>query len=322
MLLFDYGSLQQDRCRPLVAAFIDELPRLCRWAATLRGAVPAGVACYKPPSSFPHGEYYLFDYLTMIGLPITMHASFPGEDRIVFVSGHALADVDTVRRLREHLRAGGSVLASAEFVLGMGRQDAIELFGLEGCGSVAEEGPAQTSGIWVDGVQHKLGATMEVAGLIRPAGAEVLASWGPDPRYAPYLTRKRHTRGSAMMMELWTQPLGGRTGVNVTRWVGLMDLPQEVLDPIRAALTEPLDLRISAPGRVGFYCFEGGPLAVCNYRNEPASVEVSSAPDSVLGAAENLAAEADGGIAVERTGADAVHISLPARSRTLLLPSR
>ena len=322
MLLFNYGCLQHEQYRPMAAAFVQELPRLRRWAESLLGAVPVGVACYKPPSSFPHGEYYVFDYLTMIGLPITMHTSFPSEARVAFVSGHALADRDTVGRLRKHVRAGGSVVASAEFVLGIGGQDAMELFGLEGRGSPAEEGPAQTTSIWVRGCRHKLGAPMEVAGLIRTAGAEVLASWGPDPRYAPYLTRKRHGHGSAMMMELWTQPLGGRTGVNMTRWVRFMDLPQEVLDTVRAAVTEPLGLRISAPGRVGLYCFEGGPLAVCNYRNEPASVEVVSAPGCVLGAIESLAAEPDSGIALERTGADVVHLSLPARSRVLLQPSR
>ena len=87
-------------------------------------------------------------------------------------------------------------------------------------------------------------------------------------------------------------------------------------------MTETLGIRISAPGRVGLYCFEGGPLAVCNYRNEPASVEVVSAPGCVLGAIESLAAEPDSGIALERTGADVVHLSLPARSRVLLQPSR
>lgn len=317
MLLFNYDSLHQDRHKPLLDALMVELPRLRRWAAALRGARPAGLACYKPPNSTSSGEFYVFDYLTMMGIPTTLHARFPGGARVVFLPGHALADPDALERARKHLAAGGSVLASAEFVVGIGADAAEELFGLRPRGSL-DEGPAQTGAIHLAGEAFGVDEPLEVAGVLEAAGAEVLLSWSGTARYAPFLTRKRHGPAAAMMLDCHTERLGGRTGVNMNRWVKLMDLAQPVLDCIRSAVTEPLGLEIRCPGRVGVYCFEGGPLGVCNYRNEPARVQLKVGDGSAIGAPDGLAGEDGSGAAIEAAGPDGIHVQLPPRSRVLL----
>jgi len=316
MLLFNYHSLQREQSKPLVRVLVGEMPRLRRWSAALRGARPAGLACYKPPNSSPRGEYYIFDYLTMIGIPTTMHAGFPEGARVVFLPGHALADADVLAKVRGHLAAGRAVLATAEFVLGLGSPDAEELFGLRPRGSL-DEGPAHAGQIWMDGQSHPLKEYLDVTGVLEVAGAEVLLSWSRSPKYAPYLTRKRHGAGAAMMLDTCTQSLAGRTGVNMTCWVGIMDLPQPVLDCIRSAATEPLGLAIRCPGRVGVYCFEGGPLAVCNYRNEPARVEIDAAAGSPPGPLDRLAPEPGSAAEIETHRPDGLTMNLPPRSRIL-----
>ena len=316
MLLFNYDSLQQDRHRPLLQALKQELPRLRRWSAALRGAKPLGLACYKPPNSTARGEFYVFDYMTMLGIPTTMHAGFPRNARVVFLPGHALADPDVLEKARGHIASGRAVLASAEFVLGLPSPEAEELFGLRPRGSL-DEGPVHTRQIRMAGEGFSVNKQLEVTGVLETAGAEVLLSWSPCDRYTPYLTRKRHGAGAAMMLDTCTQPLAGRTGVNMTRWVGMMDLPQAVLDCIRSAVTEALGLCIRCPGRVGVYCFEGGPLAVGNYRNEPAEVQINVADGSPLGALDGLAAEAGSGATIETPRPDGLKMQLPARSRII-----
>jgi len=317
VLLFNYASLHQDRYRPLLEALEGHWPRLRRWSAALGGARPAGVACYKPPNSFPRGEYYVFDYLTMMGLPTTMHATFPADAACVFCPGHALADPAAAERAREVIARGGTVLASAEFVRGLPAATAEDLFGLRPRGSL-DEGPALTEALHRDGKTLRLDGPLEVTGVLASAGADVLLAWAPEEQLAPLLTRKRHGAGAAIMLDTVTNALGGRTGVNITRWVPLTDLPAEALNCIRAAVGEALSLAIRGPGRVGVYAFAGRALAVCNYRNAPADVEVRVGPDSPVGPLDRLAPEPDSGATIRTRRGDLLALTLPARGRVLL----
>ena len=317
MLLFNYDSLHQPAHLPLAEAFKRELPQLRRWSAALRGARPTGLACYKPPNSTSASEYYIFDYLTMIGVPTTMHASFPSDRPVIFLPGHALADGEVLQKTRRHIASGGSVLSSAEFVLGLPSPEAKELFGLTPRGSLAE-GPAQAAYLRMGSEEFPARTHLPLTGVLEAVDAEVLLSWSRSDRYAPYFTRKRHGKASAMMLDTYTQALGGRTGVNMTQWVGIMDLAQPVLDCIRTAVGEAVGLAIRCPGRVGVYCFEGGPLAVCNYRNEPAEVEIQVASGSVLGSLDRLVPEDGSGAAVRTDRPDRLEVQLPPRSRVLL----
>lgn len=317
MLLFNYHSLQRAEHRPFVQALMRHMPRLRRWSAALGGATPAGLACYKPPNSQSRSEYYVFDYLTMLGIPTTMHASFPHGRRVVFLPGHALADPDVLEKTREHVGGGGSVLASGEFVLGLPAGAAEELVGLRPRGSL-DEGPAQTRQIHMGGEAFASDEHLQVTGVLEAADAGVLLSWAAERALAPYFTLKRHGSASAMMLDTYTNDLGGRTGVNVNRWVNIVDLPQPVLDCIRSAVGEPLGLEIRCPGRVGVYCFEGGPLAICNYRNDAADVAIEAGSDSILGPLGRLAAEEGSAATVEAGREDALKVHLPPRSRILL----
>ena len=157
-----------------------------------------------------------------------------------------------------------------------------------------------------------------MTGALQATDAEVLVSWGISDEHAPYFTSKRHGAGLAMMLDTYTAQLAGRAGVNLNRLVEMLEFPQEVLDPIRNTIIAPLGLTVRCPGRVGIYCFRDGPLAICNYRNEPAEVAISATPDSPLGALDRLVAEPDSGATIEEHLPDHLKLSLPARSRTLL----
>lgn len=330
MLLFNYDSLTQPQHAPLMPPLMANMPRLRQWAAALKDAQPAGLACYKPPSSFPRSEYYVFDYLTMIGLPITMHASFPRGRAVVFLSGHALADGDVLAKLKAQLAGGGSVVATAEFVAALPAAQMQSIFGLKPRPG-QQEGLAQTRSLYPCGitavppVQVRLEKPIEVNGLLEAAGAEVLIAWSPHRDLAPYLTRKRHGQAVAIMLDTVTEALPPRYGVNMSRWIPLMDVPQVALDRIRQVLLEPLGLEVRCPGRVGVYCFAGGPVAVCNYRNEPAVVELRAGQGSPRAAslrecpAADLRPEPGMEGLVRQPEAGLMRLEIPARGRLLLV---
>ena len=302
LLLFNFDSLQRPKDRPMLDSFIGHLPRLRKWATALGGAKPGGLACYRPPHTVSPGELYVFDYLTMIGIPVTLHAEFPEGARAVFLSGHALADPNVIDKLRDHLAAGRSVVASPQFVLGAG-DAAAELFGLKPRAGAAE-GPCLATSI------ERAAGDIDVHGCLDADGCEVLLTWRGDGTEGPFLTRKRHGDAAAVMLDIYTQSLSD--GGNMTCWPKVMDLPAEVLDCVRSAALEPLGLGFTAPGRVCLYCFEDGPVAVCNHRNEPAEVD-HEAPGNLSCNDQDLA-----GVTVSELPDDRIRIQLPPRTRVLL----
>ena len=314
MLLFNYDSLQRPQYRPMLDSLIGHMPRLRRWAAALGGCEPIGLAGYKPPHSVAAGELYVFDTLTMIGLPTTLHAHFPEGADALFLSGHALADADIVPKLRAHLDAGGSVLATAEFVRGIGARDAQELFGLVPIADAARE-PQQALAVEMDGEDFPVAAGLDVHGVLEAGDCEVLLAWRGADRGGPLLARKRHGRAAALMLDVYTQSLAD--GGNMTRWVTLMELAAPILDRIRAAALEPLALTVRAPGRVGVYCFQNGPIAVCNYRNDPAEIELEALDPDRASALDSLTPEQDAAALVDRAPGR-IKLRLPPRSRVLL----
>ena len=317
VILFNYGSLTHKGFDGLLDSLLGELPRVRRWAKSLQGATPAGVACYKPTQSDGRDEKYVCDYLALCGVPTTMHAKFPADAPIVFLPAHALADAEILPKLRKHLAAGRSVLATAQFVAGLDDATAEELFGLAPKIGL-DDGPTYSRRFHADGESFYTRHYINLTGRLKATDADVLVSWGIDPADSPYLTSKSHGQAAAMMLDAYTMHMPPRAGVNLGQNVRMADLHQGALDCLRRAITAPLNLEIRSPGRVGVYLFEGGPLALCNYRNEPAEIELKASPGCPLGSLSALTIETEANVTIHERGDDFLKLTLPARDRVLL----
>jgi len=315
ILLFCYPSLRGRNEEKLVEALRRHTPRLRRWSAALAGAAPIGIACYKPPHSEPQIDAYLLDYLVMIGLPVTLHATFPAEAKMVFLSEAALTDEAIADKLQSYLRSGGRVVATATFVRGLDKAAAREVFGLEPAG--AEPAMRATTSIRWAGRDIPLDTPMVLTGNLRVDSAEVLAAAGDDAKAKPFLTRFACGEGEALMLDVagaWMEADGG----NVKSEPPLLFLPQAVLDPLRDVVLAPLGLSVEAPASVGIYCFPPQALAVCNYRDELAQVRIRRVGEGMFGSLADLAGEAEAEGRVVRHDADGIELELPPRSRILL----
>ena len=110
IMLFCYGSLASPEFRAQVEAFaprrveFDALGKLVgNW-----GGIPA----YKPPSSEPGDESFLFDQVGMLAVPLLPTASFPEGARAAVFTVYALEDTEFVPRLVSFLKAGGTAFLS------------------------------------------------------------------------------------------------------------------------------------------------------------------------------------------------------------------
>lgn len=109
-LAFHYGSLVSPRYRAQAEALAAKRPELDALAklATEWGGIPA----YKPPSSDPYNEAYLFDQIGMLAFPLVPTAKFPEGARAALFTAHALHDVNFAPKLAKFLEAGGTAFVS------------------------------------------------------------------------------------------------------------------------------------------------------------------------------------------------------------------
>jgi hypothetical protein len=116
IVLFHYGSLvspQYQAQAETFAAHRSELESLAKLVGNFQG-----IASYKPPSSDPGDESYIFDQIGMLAIPLTPTARFPKGARAALFTEHALHDAGLVPELTEFLDAGGTALISS----GLGRR--------------------------------------------------------------------------------------------------------------------------------------------------------------------------------------------------------
>jgi hypothetical protein len=110
VFLFHYGSLISPEYRAqadALAARRNELERLAKFVENWQG-LPA----YKPPSSDPGSEPFIFDQVGMLAIPLAPTPTFPDSARAALFTVHSLADPEFVPKLTRFLNAGGTALAS------------------------------------------------------------------------------------------------------------------------------------------------------------------------------------------------------------------
>lgn len=110
VMLFHYGELDSDKYRPQAEALADHRQQL-NSLAELSGDWD-GIPAYKPPSSDPGNEPYIFDQIGMLGIPLLPTAHFPAKARAALFTAHALDDTGFVAELDKFLQDGGTAFVS------------------------------------------------------------------------------------------------------------------------------------------------------------------------------------------------------------------
>jgi hypothetical protein len=110
VFLFHYGSLASSLYKEQTEALavhrneFDDLSKLVGdWA---------GIPAYKPVSSDPGNEQFIFDQIGMLAIPLAPTAHFPDKARAALFTLHSLKDVEFVAKLGAFLNSGGTALVS------------------------------------------------------------------------------------------------------------------------------------------------------------------------------------------------------------------
>jgi hypothetical protein len=277
LTLFDYRHEFFEPGAHHMAALGAHFDRLRRLAREVAGRDPIGVHAYKPPDSDGQDEVYVFDYLGMFGIPLVPCSEFPGDAMTAFIPRHAMDDPRLAPQLKRLVRAGATVLISSG-VLGRLDDDLRAAFGYG-------ERPTAECDDWT--FRFRVGQReaqgpgfVHFTRRLNAAAAETLASAVAADGAFPILTEKAGVRGAKLMvLSAHTMRYAAGSGrVTVGEPVPLIDLPDEVVQAMRARLLEPLGICLEMPSLVGFYSFAGGPLVFENFARREARVRLSLGP--------------------------------------------
>ena len=110
MVLFCYGSLQENTGPANVTRLRTEIPGLFELARLVRGQPLRGIAAPKPPNSDPGQESYVYDFVGMLGLPLVPTATLRTDVLAAFLPIQMLKDPQLKAKLAALGAAGTPLL--------------------------------------------------------------------------------------------------------------------------------------------------------------------------------------------------------------------
>jgi len=241
--------------------FRDLLPQFDRVAGMLEGP-SRGVPIYLPYGST--GEYNIFGYLGMAGIPLTPVAQFPTESRNAIFTLHSLRDPDLATKMLARLRDGKDVFMT------WGLWQKLQSTEFKNTLSLVDHGRCVTG----DRFRLRLGWFRDE--LIKADRTFTF------PRIET--TTWPYVRDVAVVQDdydfgvfLNVQYLKGRIYIlNIPEnSYDLLRLPAGALNLIRRAVAPDLGVELDGPGGVGMYLFGDKQYALYNMSDESAPMTLT-----------------------------------------------
>ena len=237
---------------------VELMPEFDRLAGMLNG--PArGISIHLPLGSV--GEYNIFGYLGMIGLPMAPRTTFPTDTKTAIFTQHSLRDPKLAAELLERIRAGKEVFLTWPLLQNLRDSELGRVFNVidEG-GTVASSTFRVREGFWDS-------KPVEAA---RPFAFPKIqtSTW-------PYVREVALVREDADFGVLLTTPyLEGKVDVlNLPEnSYDLLRLPEPVLNSIRRSFLDDLGVSLVGPGGVALYPFGERQYVLYNMNDGSAKV--------------------------------------------------
>ncbi|MFH1737553.1 MAG: hypothetical protein ABIH23_01005 [bacterium] len=272
--LLDYGEVQE--------AFVRSLPvlRVLRDLCAERNL--AGVYAYKPLGSRGNaGEFYIFDYLGMLGVPLVPCHTFPTQGGTVFLSSHALKDPDLIDKIQAHFKAGGSIVATPVLLEALAHEPEIRSrFGYKA--NPISRMKSRGNKLRVENEIFNTVSAIQVAHGLNPSPETAIPVKLVQDDYneIPLFTESETPEGGrAMILNLSTFSQEDFDKVNerflAPSPISFLDLHPEAASRIRLGIMHRRPIILDAPARMGAYFLNDDVVVLENFKDEPASIRVN-----------------------------------------------
>jgi hypothetical protein len=239
---------------------VELMPEFDRLAGMISG--PArGIPIHLPVGST--GEYNIFGYLGLIGLPMAPTTVFPSDPKAAVFTQHSLRDPNLAEELLARVRSGKEVFLTWPLLGDLKTSELGRAFNV-----IAEGGTVSSSTFRVRDELWDLKPVKASRAFTFP---KIEVSTWPDVREVG-LVREDADFG----VLLRTRYLEGQVDVlNLPEnTYDLLRLPEPALDAIRKCFSEELGVRLVGPGGVALYPFGTRQFVLYNMNDEPAKVSL------------------------------------------------
>ncbi len=238
--------------------FVRMLPEFDRVAGLLQGA-GRGVSIYLPYGAV--GEYNIFGYLGMAGIPLSPVAEFPADTQTAIFTRHSLRDPGLADKLLARLRAGRDVFMTWGLFRDLQQTEFKNALTLVDAG-----GPSVSSSQFR--VRGPRGYEMVKADRPFVFPAIATTTWP----YVRDVAAVREDYDFAVLMDVKYLKGSLRILNMPENAYDLLRLPPPLLNQLRSAFSGQLGVQLKGPGGVGFYPFGEKQYVLYNMDDKTAMV--------------------------------------------------
>ncbi len=243
--------------------FVDMLPEFDRAAGLLKGT-SRGVPMYLPYGST--GEYNIFGYLGMAGIPIDPAAQFPGESQNAIFTLHSLFETTPVQladRMLSRLKKGNDIFLTWDLWKKLQDTEFKNTLSLINYGGTVSSNEFRIREGWFRQETIKADKPFSFPRIETTTWPYVrnTAVVKEDYDYA-VLMQTQYMTGSIYILNMPHNSYD------------LLQMPVEALNSIRESFSQELGVTLQGPGKVAMYLFGQNQYALYNMSNETAPVSL------------------------------------------------
>lgn len=275
LVFFHYGDLVQGH--PDHQRLREQFPALAKLAVQVRENPVTGPVGYKPPHSDPGDERYIMDDIGMLGISLVPAPEFPEGATDIFLPTQAAADPDIAEKVDVARKSGRHIVMTPGFIAKASGGGEMPVWaGLAGPVTLQ---PLRAQAVLVNGQAQPVEHGLDLAADLKTDGAKVLLEAVVDGRNVPFLTSYAHGGSTISVINVRTFSQSDFDAVGevllAPRQLGLLSLPREWVDAIRAEFQSEPDWHFSAPARVSCQRFGNAGWLVQNYTAAPVKAVLS-----------------------------------------------
>jgi len=228
-----------------------------------------GIYGYKPPHSDNESEYYIFDFLGMIGVPLLPTSQYPENADVIFLSSQAATDKNLLEKMKSSISSGKTIVITPGLLKAMSNNE--QLLKMAGIQSVECGSQTQVKNIIWDNKKIPLEKSIYLPATIYASGAQPLLVGENSKKGLPFLTKKEHASGGKVfVLNVHTFTEADFRAINevllAPKPIPWLDLPEEWLNVVRESFLEPLKISFKGEGRISLHQF-GDEFVICNFND-------------------------------------------------------
>lgn len=280
LVLFSFPSLLANDAG--LAALQRDFPALVQLAEAVAAHPAVGIAAYKAPNATAGNDIYLLDHLGMLGLPLVPVATFPADAPVTLLPTQAAGDPALLKKITAAAKPGKTFVFTPGLLAAA--PDGEALSRMAGVAWPKPLAPQTAAQVRTPDGDVEVPRGLDLGTALKPTTARVVLTAMVDGAPVPLLTEleKDYCRYLVLNLRGYGPEDFLATGEVLLspRELGVLDLPQPVVDTLRQSLAGTFTRGAQLPARTMLHCLGEAGWLVKNYGAAPATLRVD---DSVFG---------------------------------------